>query len=1408
MKKLFILGIISLISVQVAVADKVTFTFNFDDPVLKKNDNGYTEINFTDCWNYGKEGTPSLPLYGAKILLPQNQEISSIKILYAGYSDFTTGVVIQPAGKQVPFSKPDKNYLVIRDESVYKSRSLYPGNIISKGNTQFLSGHSIGLFTICPVIYLPADSMVKFLKEIKIEIETKTTAKALEASKFLRSSDEIDKRINKLVYNPQDISTYSYEKQILGEYDLLLISNDALMADFDEYVAFKTSTGYAIKTISVEDIYTQYTGADNQEKIRNCIIDYYLNKGIYYVILGGDADPNNAADDVIPHRGLTIDDSYGYQDFDIPSDEYYSCLDGNWNSNGNIYYGEVGEFDLLGEVSIGRICVDNSTEILNQTHKLFMYQDEPVIADIEKTLMVGEELGWTMTGSDFMHEIENGSSNYGYTTVGISSNQTINTLYETASYSIAPTEIYNQFNNVGANLINHLGHAYTDYSMKFYNADVTTANFQNDGTTRGYPIVYTQGCYSGAFDNRDDAGSYYVDDCIAENLAVLPTSVCAAIENSRYGWGDVDGTDGASQHLHRQFVDAIFGENITQIGDAQRDSKDDNIVYSDTNSTIRWCDYEATLFGDPTMDIWTATPTPITAIYASTVIFGAADISFQTDAPYGRIGLMQDGILIGRAITDVDGNAIVTLVSNISSVDTIFVSIIAHNRIRHKGYITVASPTGPYVVRDAYSINDAVTGNNNGVADYGEDITLSVTMKNIGIALADSVTVFISTTDTYVTITDSTEYYGDILPDSLRLIADGYALTVMDSIPDNHNVLFKIRATDGDTNWIGSFMISLKAPVLHALYMTISDPTGNNNGRLDPGETVDLIISSNNTGHSDALYTIGSLSCSSPYITLNNSSDNIGTLSSMGTSTSTFNITVSPSVPLASVLGFGFTVTSGDYSAQKTFTKTVGLVEEDWETGDFTNMTWATSGNVPWVITNVDPYDGVYSAKSGVIIDSQESVLDLYYSNVPVNDSVTFYRKVSSEAGWDYLKFYIDGAVLGQWSGEVDWTRTSYALPAGTHSLKWVYSKDVSVSSGSDCAWIDDIILPPQIKVPTDAWLYTLTSPVSAIGLTNAELVTVTLRNAGDSAISNIPVSYTINGGSPVTETYSGTINPNDSYNFTFSSTADLSVIGAYDITTYTSLTGDTIFVNDTLKTLVENLPEITCNPTAECSYGDMIVEFILNDLDHYDSTGCDPNGFGDHTNRIATLERGTKYELQASVGYADENLSLWIDFNDDLVFDANELLLADMNIAAASVLTSDSVQIPATAATGMHLMRVRIRWQESSADPCIAFTYGETHDYMALITYGSGISEQSSSGDISIYPNPLSGTVNILCSDPNKNSVIRIYNIQGQLLYEDNSTWPSSGLRQIDLSAQPGGIYYLEINNDNSMQSYKLVKY
>ncbi|MFO7660003.1 MAG: T9SS type A sorting domain-containing protein, partial [Candidatus Cloacimonadaceae bacterium] len=65
---------------------------------------------------------------------------------------------------------------------------------------------------------------------------------------------------------------------------------------------------------------------------------------------------------------------------------------------------------------------------------------------------------------------------------------------------------------------------------------------------------------------------------------------------------------------------------------------------------------------------------------------------------------------------------------------------------------------------------------------------------------------------------------------------------------------------------------------------------------------------------------------------------------------------------------------------------------------------------------------------------------------------------VSSESNYDYLKFYINDVQKGQWSGTSNWSYVQYAVNPGMQTFRWSYIKDQGVVSGSDCAWVDNIM--------------------------------------------------------------------------------------------------------------------------------------------------------------------------------------------------------------------------------------------------------------------------------------------------------------------------------------------------------------
>jgi len=191
---------------------------------------------------------------------------------------------------------------------------------------------------------------------------------------------------------------------------------------------------------------------------------------------------------------------------------------------------------------------------------------------------------------------------------------------------------------------------------------------------------------------------------------------------------------------------------------------------------------------------------------------------------------------------------------------------------------------------------------------------------------------------------------------------------------------------------------------------------------------------------------------------------------------------------------------NGTGFAQRTFTvdsaapAPIPDITEDFETGDLGKLPWITSGNGSWTVKSTVKHGGLYAAEAPQSIgDGQSASLEV--SRTTASDTISFWYSVSSEANYDFLKFYVDGVQKGQWSGTMPWTQASYTVSAGAHTFKWVYSKDISLSTGSDTAWIDDIVFP----LPPPAPSVTIASP--AAGFMN----------------SNSPVlNYTVSGGTVI----------------------------------------------------------------------------------------------------------------------------------------------------------------------------------------------------------------------------------------------------------------------------------------------------
>ena len=580
-----------LISTANAAKDstsEISIDYSFERPVINQvtiNDISFDRIIIFNAPNNGNIGEPNLPRFDARILIPQGYDIKNIDITPGEKTLIGTSYNVEPVLTPVKLSELKSNDVQIYSD--YSKDNIYPSELYTKVGSYYFRGYQILFLTLNPVQYNPETGEIYYFEDISVDVDTEYTG---QISPLYRNSefDKID--LLKKIDNPSVLETYNSDAiETISEddYQLLILTIEDYKDEFEPLKQTHDSQGLKTEIKTLNDI-SMFPGSVTTEDIREFIKEQYIEFGIEYVIIGGDYD-------VIPTKDLWVQAWSGGDVDEMPSDIYYSCLDGPFNYDGDDKWGEPqdglnGEdVDLLAEVYVGRASVGSSTEINNFVDKTVQYINSGGYSS-GNALMVGEFL-WSNPdtyGGDYMDELVDGSSAHMYTTIGIpSSTYTISYLYDRdwPSGDWPKSEIINRIND-GALIINHLGHASYDYNLKMNNGDINSLT--NDQPC----FIYSQGCMAGGFDNGD---------CIAEYLTVKTDNAAfAVIMNARYGWGTPGSTDGASQRFHREFWDAIFGEEITEIGKANQDSKEDNINMINY-PCMRWIYYQLNLFGDPSL---------------------------------------------------------------------------------------------------------------------------------------------------------------------------------------------------------------------------------------------------------------------------------------------------------------------------------------------------------------------------------------------------------------------------------------------------------------------------------------------------------------------------------------------------------------------------------------------------------------------------------------------------------------------------------------------------------------------------------------------------------------------------------------------------------------------------------------
>lgn len=934
-----------LVIVAISFAGTITQTYDFSESDLSFNKyEDYLIPNLAGLAHTYEVGSPYLPMAVYNVLVPASAEVKSITIENIASVEIPGQYYVMPTPQAQPISLT-AHPLVNRNEAVYAMNSAYPGQLVNYITTSSKSGYRLASFYLYPLQYIPSEQKLILNKSITVKIsyeELKITPMQLTA----RQKEIFAREIRTIVSNPEDLERFApANHQTETECNFLLITTEPYVSNFQPLVAWRNIQGWKAEIVTVNNFTSVYTGRDVQEKIRNGLKDYYQNRGLIFVILGGDAP-------LLPLRiARVVASSYTGN---IPCDLYFSDLDGTWDGNNNSIFGEVpGDLvDMNPDLYVGRASIDNTTEANTFVNKILFYEKTPTTDYLKKTLLPSVML----------------FSSYNYH--GRVVNDTIANITPSGwldRHMIDPsgTSPMRESLNAGFHFCHPSAHGsevgyYTQSSSAIY---LTGDAYAQTNLTRPY-ILNSIACNSGDFG--------YSTECMAEAMMNNPNGgAVATIQNSRYGWGSPPGL-GPSEAIDVRFYDFLLNRDTFLIGAAHARSKALFTAQANSDAVTRWCVYELNLFGDPAMPMWTELPRQMTAQFPAVVPLGPSNFTVQVAQTFGgpianaMVSVQKGAEFSVRGLTNSAGLASIPIQP--MTPGRMYITVTAHNCYPYEDSAMVQS-NGAYVTYLSSTLIDSLNGDGDGVPNPGEAINMPTWVKNWGNTLAQNVNSRLRMSGTGATITDSVKVFGNIAAnDSSHTGINGFGFTIAPSCTNNQRISLQLICKDAmDSTWYSSIFLTVAQCVLTHISTSVNDvaPGGNNNGIINLGETVSLITTLKNTGNATADNVSTVLTTTTAGITIidgNSAFNAIIPNSTINNATDPFVISVDSSITPGTMAQFRIIVTSSYYVDTFNFVLPIEMYLIDLENNNGYCSAEPSSGAWEWGT----PTSGPNNAYSGV----------------------------------------------------------------------------------------------------------------------------------------------------------------------------------------------------------------------------------------------------------------------------------------------------------------------------------------------------------------------------------------------------------------------------------------------------------
>ncbi|MCF8367051.1 MAG: T9SS type A sorting domain-containing protein [Bacteroidales bacterium] len=427
--------------------------------------------------------------------------------------------------------------------------------------------------------------------------------------------------------------------------------------------------------------------------------------------------------------------------------------------------------------------------------------------------------------------------------------------------------------------------------------------------------------------------------------------------------------------------------------------------------------------------------------------------------------------------------------------------------------------------------------------------------------------------------------------------------------------------------------------------------------------------------------------------------------------------------------GFGAQLTAGNSIADDF--DVVG----DWNVNSFTFFAYQTGSGPPSTLTGVyvQVYDGDPSAGGSLICGdlTTNRLLSTEWTNAwrvlesapaetrPIMNIVADALGLSLSDGTYWVEMSLTGSgASGPWAPPVTLVgETTTGNSIQKTSTGWAPLVDIGPQG-----------LPFIVEGTTggppanDVGVFAIPQPVSGVDLTNTEPVTITIKNSGTAAQSNVPYMVTWDGptgSQTVNGIFTGSIAAGTAVDVTLSQTADLSVYGDYSFEACTQLASDEYAGNDCKTTTVTNAFPAYCDASTSTN-DEYIANVLCGSINN--SSGWQ-GGVADYTAFTTAIAAGAAEAITITNGnaWASDIVTCWVDWNMNYTFEqGTDEEFFTTNVGGTGLTFTGEIAVPAGTPDGNYRMRVRMTYSTPPV-PCGNASYGEIEEYTIQVVGGAG---------------------------------------------------------------------------------------